>query len=333
MKGVAAIAMRSARIHQSHCHKERNMNMRAKIFKGTVLLITDDTHTQTLFEDTLLRAGYGVRTARDQQEAIEELRFITPAIIVVDRRQSGFSRLSQESSVPPPIVTFSYHAEPCDEQHCVMDLEDGATRAVCNTSPALIVGLLGAVLRRLRWDQLDSAPTRYVSHGVAVDLENCEVKVENNPVNVSRTEFLILQSLIAAPGHYLTRKQLLNQVWGEGFAIYPHVLDVHVCSLRHKLDPVRTSPELITTIKGSGFRLRSESKPAQIPFVQANRAPALMMLPRVSNANPQLAQRVRSSMGGSIHWSPQRTSSVSARYRSTPPIVSPGLHNQRGRVT
>src|SRR5215470_14475045 len=145
MKGVAAIAMRSARIHQNHCHKERNMNMRAKIFKGTVLLITDDTHTQTLFEDTLLRAGYGVRTARDQQEAIEELRFITPAIIVVDRRQSGFSRLSQESSVPPPIVTFSYHAEPCDEQHCVMDLEDGATRAVCNTSPALIVGLLGAV--------------------------------------------------------------------------------------------------------------------------------------------------------------------------------------------
>lgn len=303
--------------------------MRAKIFRGTVLLITGDTHLQTLFEDALLRAGYGVRTARGQEEAIEELGFMTPAIIVVDRRQSGFSRLSQESPAPPAIVTFSYHAEPCDEQHCVMDLEDGATRAVCNASPALIVALLGAVLRRLRWDQLWAAPTRYVSHGVAVDLENCEVKVGNTPVHVSRTEFLILQSLIAAPGHYLTRKELLNQVWGEGFAIYPHVLDVHVWSLRHKLDPARTSPELITTVKGSGFRLRSDSKPEQIPFGQANRATALMIRPRFSNARPQPAQRVRISMGGFIHWPRQQTPSVSARYRSKPPAVSLDSQKQK----
>ena len=302
--------------------------MRAKIFKGTVLLITADESLETQLEEALLRVGYGIRIAHGQEEAIEELRFMTPTIIVVDRRQSGFSRLGQDMAVPPPIMTVTYHTEQCDEQHCVMDLEDGATRAVCNTSPALIVGLIGAIIRRRRWDQMQASPTHYVSNGVTVDLDKCEVKIGTTLVNLSRTEFRILQSLITTPSHYLSRRALLDQVWGEGFAIYPHVLDVHVCSLRHKLDPARTTPELITTVKGSGYKLRPATKPEQIPSVQAYSTTARVM-PRISNATPQLSQRLRTSMGGFIHWPRQQTPSVSARYRSKHPAVSLGSQKQK----
>src|SRR5262245_53723946 len=117
---LAVIATRSVRKHQSHCHKERNTHMRAKIFKGTVLLITADESLETQLEEALLQAGYGIRITHGQEEAIEELRFMTHTMIVVDRRQSGFSRLGQHMPAPPPIMTVSYHTGQCDEQHCVM---------------------------------------------------------------------------------------------------------------------------------------------------------------------------------------------------------------------
>ena len=295
--------------------------MRAKIFKGTVLLITGDDRLQHHLEKALLSASFGVRTTRSQEEALEELRAGTPAVIVVDRRQSGFSRLRQELPVPPPIMTVTYHQEACDEHHCVMDLEDGATRAVCNTSPALIVGLIGAVLRRRRWDELSASPCRYVSQGVTVDLDKCEAMLGQTPVHLSRTEFRILECLIATPGHYLSRQTLLDQVWGEGFAIFPHVLDVHIWSLRRKLDPHRVEPELITTIKGSGFRLRSMSQHEQAPPIQLHPVPALRVYPLPLFTRPP----ARPSAMAIAHWSRHRAQSLSARFRSTHRKVSPDL--------
>jgi DNA-binding response OmpR family regulator len=306
--------------------------MRAKIFKGTVLLITGDERFQAHLEQALLRAGYGIRIALSQEEALRELRATTPAIIVVDRRQSGFSRLSQETPLPPPIVTVSYHNEPCDEQHCVMDLEDGATRATCNASPAVIVGLLGAVLRRQRWDQQWSTPSCYVSSGVTVDLENCEVKVGKVSVHVSRTEFRILQSLIGAPGHYLPRKALLDQVWGEGFAIFPHVLDVHIWSLRRKLDSARTNPELITTIKGLGYRLRSALQPNQASSVQVHASSPLTIQAAVFHTKQVPARSARTSTLGGVYWQRQPTQSVSARYRRKPATRGLHLHKHKRPV-
>ncbi|BCA57063.1 hypothetical protein W02_42030 [Nitrospira sp. KM1] len=236
--------------------------MRAKIFRGTVLLISGDTHLQTSLQRALLQGGYGIRGARNQEEALQELQATTPAILVVDRRESGFSRLRLESPKLPPLVTITYHPDSCDEQHCTMDLEDGATNAVCNAGPSVIVALVGAVLRRQRWER--PAPTQFVSNGVTVNLDKCEVTVGSQAVSVSRTEFRILQSLVAAPGHYLSRKALLDQAWGEGFAIFPHTLDVHISSLRRKLNPARTNQEFIMTVKGLGFKLRS-TMPAQDP--------------------------------------------------------------------
>lgn len=253
--------------------------MRAKIFRGTVLLVTGDERLRSELERALLQAGFGVRLAKNQEDALTELRSTTPAILAVDRRESGFSRLRQDVPDLPPIVTVTYHLEPCDDRHCVTDLEDGATRAVCNASPAIIVALLGAVLRRQRWDR--PAPTHYVTDTLTVNLEKYEVMVGSVPVHVSRTEFRILESLVAAPGHYLSRRTLQDQVWGEGFAIYPHTLNVHISSLRRKLDPTGSNPGLITTVKGLGFKLRGTAAAEDRPVVAACRAAVSALRPVV----------------------------------------------------
>src|SRR5262245_6072706 len=137
------------------------------IFRGTVMLVTNNKVLRDCLQGALLQVGYGIRVVRSQEEGLDIVQDVNPAIVVVDRRESGFSRLHHEMHLDLPIVTVMYHTEACHEQHCVMDIEDGATRAVCNASPGIIVALLGAVLRRQRWD--GPTPDRYVAEDVTID--------------------------------------------------------------------------------------------------------------------------------------------------------------------
>lgn len=296
--------------------------MRAKIFQGTVLLVTSSGYLKDRLQKALLQAGYGIRTVRSQEDAFTVMQDINPAILVVDRRESGFSRLHHEMPLHLPIVTVMYHADVCDEQHCVIDLEEGAARAVCNASPAMIVALLGAVLRRQRGER--TVPERYVADGVTIDLQRYEVMAGATSVQTSQTEFRILKSLVAAPGHFLSRKALLDHVWGEGFSVCPHTLDVHISALRRKLNPNGSSPEVILTLKGLGFKLRSAALPAETSVLQPYRSAAFM----VSHLSPRpylpRTQTVHESRLGSSRWRHKPDHQPSARYRVKP--VSPHDH-------
>jgi len=229
--------------------------MRVKTFKGTVLVVSGNDQFMKSLSDVLARGGYSVRQARNQQDGLAELRSLIPTIVVVDRTESGFARLRHAIPDHTPIVTASNHPGFCDEHHCVLDIEDGATRAVCNAGPLVILALVNAVLRRQRWQQ--PAPDRFTAEDLSIDFTNYEFRVGARPVSITPTQFRILRSLAAAPGHFLSRQALRDQVWGEGFAICPHTLDVNLSSLRRTLRASGTSPDLIMTIKGVGFKLRS----------------------------------------------------------------------------
>jgi DNA-binding response OmpR family regulator len=70
-------------------------------------------------------------------------------------------------------------------------------------------------------------------------------------------EFEILKQFLQAPRVVFTRQELLDRVWGEDFAIEEHALDVHIHSLRRKIEPDASSPRLITTIRGVGYKLQA----------------------------------------------------------------------------
>ena len=290
--------------------------MLAKIFRGTVLLVTSNAYLKDSLQRALLRVGYGIRIVRSQEEGFKVMREVNPAILLVDRRESGFSRLHHEAPLHLPIVTVMFHNDACNEHHCVMDLEDGATRAVCNASPALIVALLGAVLRRQRWEQ--TTPERYVADGVDIQLQKHEVKVDGALVPISPTQFRILESLITAPGHYLSRPALLDYVWGKGFAIIPHALDVHISSLRRKLNSNGTSPEFIQTVKGLGYKLRPMALPSEAPPIQpAHSVPTGIGLPSPRPYLPHTHAMNGSRFGGS-QWRHKPERRIAARYRVKP---------------
>lgn len=228
--------------------------MGTKTFKGMVLLVTTTDSLKTSLERALLRAGYGLRVAKSQTEGLEILRYINVACIVVDRRESGFAQLHHALPDGTPILTVSHHPGQCNEHHCISDIEDGAARAVCNASPSVIVALIHAVLRRQSWQQ--PAPDYFATEGVTIDFANYEVKVGTTVVPVTPTQFRILRCLALAPGQFLSRQALFDQVWGKGFAICPHTLDVTLSSLRRTLYSSGASPDFILTLKGVGFKLR-----------------------------------------------------------------------------
>ena len=290
--------------------------MGIKIFKGTVLLVTTNERLRDNLRTAMLQAGYMFLAVRNQDEALRKLRTSDLSIIVVDRHESGFLRLHQETPFRIPIVTITYHAEGCDEQHCVQDLENGAARAVCNASSAVVIALLGAVLRRQRWDR--SVSDLYLLDGVTIDVQNYTVSVAGTPVNVKPTEFRILKSLAIAPGHFLSRNALIDRVWGEDYALCPHTLDVHISSIRQQLVPYGVRPDFVLTVRGLGFKLRSGS-----PILETTTNHSSSVATQVLEPQPVRVRQLRArsmdvaALGGS-QWRHKSAGHPSARYRIKP---------------
>lgn len=296
-------------------HTREGQTMRTKPFKGTVLLVTNDDRLRSTLRAALLHAGYMFLAVRNQEDALRKLRTSDLSIIVVDRHESGFLRLHQETLFRIPIVTIAYHAEGCTEQHCVQDLENGAARAVCNASSAMVTALLGAVLRRQRWDR--AASDLYLFDGVTIDLQNYTVSVAGEPIGVKPTEFRILKSLATAPGHFLSRNALIDRVWGEDYALCPHTLDVHISSIRHQLIPHGVHPNFVLTVRGLGFKLRSTPP---LPSA-ATRQPSIAIQPLASQpigAHQPRARSINVAALGGAQWRHQPTGDLSARYRVKP---------------
>jgi len=85
-----------------------------------------------------------------------------------------------------------------------------------------------------------------------------EVTVDGKVVELTPKEFQILQQLIQDPARVFSRDELLNRVWGEGCALEEHTLDVHIHSLRHKIEADPAHPRFIVTVRGIGYKLKSE---------------------------------------------------------------------------
>ncbi|SPP62973.1 response regulator transcription factor [Nitrospira lenta] len=290
--------------------------MRIKMFKGTVLLVTLNERLRNNLRTAMLQAGYMFMAVRNQDEALRKLRTSDLSIIVVDRHESGFLRLHHETPFRIPIVTIAHHAEGCDEQHCIQDLENGAARAVCNASSAMVVALTGAILRRQRWDR--SVSDLYRFDGVTIDLQNYTVSVAGTPVNVKPTEFRILKSLAIAPGHFLSRNALIDRVWGEDYALCPHTLDVHISSIRQQLVPYGVSSDFVSTVRGLGFKLRSASARSKTPVDQSSPLVAQAFTPQPVSVRQPRARAMKSAAAGGAPWRHTPAEALSARYRIKP---------------
>ena len=111
-----------------------------------------------------------------------------------------------------------------------------------------------ALLRRV---ESHETPADAVSHlGVTIDRVRHRVTVRDEPVDLTPTEFRLLECLVRQPGRAFSRHQLMDAAIGEGQIVLERTIDVHVKTLRKKLTDAGGTPDLIETVRGVGYRFR-----------------------------------------------------------------------------
>jgi DNA-binding response OmpR family regulator len=221
---------------------------------GTVIVIEDDPHISDLVSMYLRRDGFRVLQANDGDHGLSHAATANPRLVIVDvglpGTVDGFEvcrRLRRESDVPVVMLTARD-----DEVDRVLGLELGADDYV--TKPFSARELLARVHAILRRSGGRSAPTVPATMNVGeleVDSARREVRGPDGPVPMTTREFDLLAYLVANRGLALSRRQLLDGVWGEGWYGDERTVDVHVRQLRKKLGDDLP----LVTVWGVGYRL------------------------------------------------------------------------------
>jgi DNA-binding response OmpR family regulator len=212
--------------------------------KGLVLVAEDEPSIADIERLFLSQAGYGVHVERDGARALDQIRRLRPAAVVLDVGLPGLDgievcrRLRAEDDWTPIIFVTARD----DEVDRVLGLELGADDYVTKPfSPRELVARVAGLLRRAH----GPVGAGVLELGeVRLDPATRRVSVAGADVELTATEFDLLAALLRRPGQVFTREQLLSTVWGTADYGGSRTVDVHVAQLRAKLGgadaPIRT---------------------------------------------------------------------------------------------
>ncbi len=220
---------------------------------GTIVVVEDDRHIADLVDLYLRAEGFRVLLAADAPRGLELAGQERPRLVVLDIGLPGTMdgleacrRLRAAGDVPVLILTARH-----DEIDRVLGLELGADDYVTKPfSPRELVARVKAILRRSS-GLGRSCPGILVVGGVEIDTGRREVRVDGQVVPLATREFDLLAHLAGHAGLALSRRQLLDGVWGPGWYGDDRTVDVHVRQLRKKLGD--SLP--LATVWGVGYRL------------------------------------------------------------------------------
>jgi two-component system KDP operon response regulator KdpE len=236
---------------------------------GRVLVVDDEQHIRRAVGRALAARGYQVETATDGQEALSTAAVTQPDLVVLDLNLPGLDglavcRLLRDQSAVP-ILVLSVRDDDTDK---VAALDLGADDYL--TKPFSVQELMARVRALLRRASAQGAPRprRFHTEQLDIDLETHLVVRAGTPVRLTKTEWALLEALCQHPGKLLTRRWLLERVWGPGHADDMDVLRVFISQLRKKLEADPGRPRIITTDPGIGYRwmLQPADNPEHLPL-------------------------------------------------------------------
>lgn len=224
----------------------------------SVMVVEDDSAIRLVLRTNLEDEGYQVVEAETAEQALVLNVDRKADVVLVDLRLPGIHGLDlvrslrATSHVPIIIVTAQ-----TDSHDVVAGLEAGADDYV--TKPFVAKELMARIRSQIRrtTPPEDAAPGVLVCGPIELHPETAEVLRDGEVVAVSRIEFWVLAELIAARGRVLSRDYLLRQVWGYGNAGDGRVVDNLVYRLRSKIESDPANPQLLTTVRGFGYRMRA----------------------------------------------------------------------------
>jgi DNA-binding response OmpR family regulator len=224
-----------------------------------ILVVEDEPAIAESIAYALQRDGYTVTTAATlaaADKAVDGVDLVVLDLMLPDG--SGFDllgRIRRASAATAVIILSSRDAE-ADR---VAALETGADDYVTKPfSPREIVARVRAVLRRA---QPAREPQKNATGDLPLSLDETTRRafVSGKPMELTRVEFDLLACFLASPGRVFTRAQIIDRVWGDGFAITDRTIDSHVKSLRRKVADAGGDPSLIETVRGVGYRMTEQS--------------------------------------------------------------------------
>ena len=225
--------------------------------KEKILVVDDEEDILELLRFNLSREGYQVLCAVSGEEALRLVPSEIPSLIVLDLMLPGIDglevtrRLKNDPKAKSiPIVMLTAKGEEAD---IVTGLELGADDYITKPfSPRILVARVRAVLRRKVKGPVEEA-SAFQIHDLVIHPGRHEVLVSGEPVQLTFTEFAILNYLARRPGWVFTRFQIVDAVRGEDYPVTDRSVDVQIVGLRRKLGP---AGKFIETVRGVGYRFK-----------------------------------------------------------------------------
>jgi len=221
------------------------------------MIVDDEPGVRALLHDTLSIAGYETVEANDGMSALTLLRTNKPALMIIDINMplmDGFElveRLRKNNDQTPVLMLTARE----DKSDVARGLKIGADDYVIKPfGIEELVLRIKAILRRSA--KSAQMPTTLTCGPITIDNEQHLVTFNGEEVELSPTEYRLLQILVEKKGRVLTKKLLLEEVWGITFESESTVTDTYISYLRKKLH--RDGFEGIKTIRGVGFQIQEQ---------------------------------------------------------------------------
>jgi two-component system phosphate regulon response regulator PhoB len=224
-----------------------------------ILLIEDERGLTEALSWTFQREGYEILIARDGQEGLRRAQTQLPDLIILDIMLPGLNGLevcrelrAGERTRDIPIIILSAKAEETDQ---VVGFSLGADDYVTKPfSPKVLLQRVKALQRR---HSAASEPGEIIEYGgVRIDRVRHRVFADRRELNLTPTEFRLLECLLRQPGRAFSRHQLMDAAIGEAAYVFERTIDVHIKTLRRKLG----NADMIETVRGVGYRFRESHK-------------------------------------------------------------------------
>lgn len=227
--------------------------------KQRILVVDDDREVVRLMRAYLEQAGYEVLVAYDGETAIHTLRRERPDLLLLDlmlpdRDGYDITRLVRTDATLStlPIIMLTARVDDTDK---IVGLEMGADDYV--TKPYNPREVVARVRARLRKPELLRPQILQVG-SLQMDIGRREVTVQDEPVNLTASEFDLLRVMLEQAGYVFTRSELINKGLGADYEGLDRTLDSHIRNLRQKIEPNPKQPTFIQTVHGVGYRVISD---------------------------------------------------------------------------
>jgi two-component system phosphate regulon response regulator PhoB len=221
-----------------------------------ILIIEDERGLTDVLTYNLQREGYDTIVAHDGQEGLRKAQMQLPDVILLDLMLPGLDGLdvcrelrAGERTRNVPILMLTAKAEETDQ---VVGFSMGADDYV--TKPFSVKVLLQRIKALQRRVEAGNEAADVIDHlGVRIDRVRHRASVDSEELDLTPTEFRLLECLLRQPGRAFSRPQLMDVAIGEGAIVLERTIDVHIKTLRKKLSGKQ---DFIETVRGVGYRFR-----------------------------------------------------------------------------